>query len=142
MEEFRQRILIVRSRRREEEEVMADRSSSFNIDCDAPAYSIVHACQRVGLQSPEDVRWCRVSHFRKSAGHRRDMFDPRNWGSMLGLAEGHEGKCNCGKEMPKLEKYTFTLMSGKELNYYLGQCGGCRTIFWEETTANSPPVLS
>jgi len=114
---------------------MAERPSSFNIDCDAPSYAIVHACQRVGLETPEDVRWCRVSHLRKSAGNRR------TWGSMLGLAEGREGKCHCGQQLPKLEKYTFTLISGKELNYYLGQCRGCRTIFWEEASANSPPVL-
>jgi len=120
---------------------MAEQPSSFHIDCDAPAYSIVRACQRVGLEAPEDVRWCRVSHMRKSAGNRRDMFDPRTWGSMLGLAEGHEGKCHCGQALPKLEKYTFTLISGKELNYYLGQCRGCRTIFWEEATATSPPLL-
>jgi hypothetical protein len=121
---------------------MADEASQFTIDCDAPAYSIVHACQRVGLESPEDVRWCRVSHFRKLAGQRRDVLNPRNWGSLLGLAEVREGKCNCGHELPKLEKYTFTLISGKELNYYLGQCLSCRTIFWEEATATSPPVLS
>ncbi len=120
---------------------MADHSSSFQIECDAPSYSIVHACQIVGLEAPEDVRWCRMRHLHKQANNRRDMLDPRTWGSLLGLAEPREGKCHCGRELPKLEKYTFTLISGKELNYYLGQCHSCRTIFWEEASANSPPVM-
>jgi len=29
------------------------------IDCDAPPYAIVQACERRGLRSPLDVRWCR-----------------------------------------------------------------------------------
>jgi hypothetical protein len=28
--------------------------------------------------------------------------------------------------------YTFTMSTGKELSYCLGQCGKCHTIFWEE----------
>jgi hypothetical protein len=40
--------------------------------------------------------------------------------------------CFCGEKLPVLTLHIFTLSSGKELSYYLGQCGRCRTIFWEE----------
>ena len=35
-------------------------SGLSEIECDAPAYSVVQACRKLGLQSPEDVRWCQA----------------------------------------------------------------------------------
>jgi hypothetical protein len=50
----------------------------------------------------------------------------------LGLTESSEGHCLCGQVLPRLDKCAFTLLSGKELHYFLGQCKRCRTVFWEE----------
>jgi hypothetical protein len=31
-----------------------------------------------------------------------------------------------------LERCTFTFRDGRQRDYLLGQCGRCRTVFWEE----------
>jgi len=118
---------------------MSEGSAAFSFECDAPSYAVVRACQRCGLEAPEDVRWCRVSHFRETANHRRDVLNPLTWGELLGLVQPREGRCHCGRELPRLERYTFTFASGRQQHYYLGQCRACRTIFWEESSATSPP---
>jgi hypothetical protein len=41
---------------------MFSRLGPINIDCDAPAYGVVEACEKLGFQSPLDVRWCGMSH--------------------------------------------------------------------------------
>jgi hypothetical protein len=103
----------------------------IEINCDAPPYSIVRACRMVGFRTPEDVRWARLSLFRKEHFHRPKLLNPSTWKSLLGMDESSEGHCSCGSALPILEKYTFTCQSGRELEYFLGQCPGCRTIFWE-----------
>jgi hypothetical protein len=32
----------------------------MDIECEAPPYSVVKACQGLRFQSPLDVRWCRI----------------------------------------------------------------------------------
>ena len=38
-------------------------SRTMEIVCDAPAYPIVVACKRIGLDRPEDVRWLKMDHY-------------------------------------------------------------------------------
>jgi hypothetical protein len=38
----------------------------------------------------------------------------------------------CGHVLPTLEKYAFTFAFGKVVDFLLGQCHRCRTMFWEE----------
>lgn len=112
---------------------MTSRLGPMEIECDSPPYSIVKACTRIGVHDPEDVRWCRVSG--QAETHRL------NWRELIRhpwrfLTGGHraQGKnCVCGHELPQLDQYTFTMMSGLEKSYELGQCIHCRTIYWEET---------
>ena len=111
---------------------MFHRLQAFQIDCDAPAYPIVQACRTIGLRDPEDVRWVRLARFCKDRSARVDLLNPRTWTSLLGGNPNRELRCSCGQELPNLDKCTFTLISGKELHYYLGQCGRCHTVFWEE----------
>jgi hypothetical protein len=103
-----------------------------HIEYDAPPYSIVRACRLIGLQSPEDVRWCRLSRDRKRPPGRLELFNLKSWQMFLGMGEGEESKCTCGQEFPRLEMYTFTFVSGREKHYFLGQCPRCRAIYWEE----------
>ena len=106
-------------------------SHSLDIPCDAPSYSIVKACRMVGVRTPEDVRWCRLSHFRKGRHARLDLFSLQTWKFLLGMSPENSA-CSCGQELPRLEEYTFTSVSGKETRYLIGQCARCRTVFWEE----------
>ena len=85
--------------------------------CDAPAYPVVQACNRLGLESPEDVRWCRL----------RNLVAESFWRSS---AKG--GNCLCGQRVPDLMHCTFTYANGTEETYILGQCERCRTILWDE----------
>jgi hypothetical protein len=111
---------------------MSQKSETFPFECDAPPYSIVKACHMIGIRAPEDVRWCRLSHFRRRLHSARVLLDPQTWKALLGMDEHESEKCNCGQVLPVLELYTFTLLSGRQRQYLLAQCGRCRTIFWEE----------
>jgi hypothetical protein len=113
---------------------MANRLGPIDILCDAPPYSVVKACRTLEMQAPEDVRWFRMSYFLNRQAGWREMLSGQTWKSMLGMNQGPAGKkCSCGHELPALVKYTFTYITGQEASYFLGQCGRCRTIFWEET---------
>ena len=104
----------------------------MNIDCDAPPYAIVRACRKIGLQAPEDVRWFRLSRFRKGQSARLEFFNPRTWKALLGMQESRNSTCTCGQELPLLERYTFTFRTGRQSSYLIGQCRRCRTIYWDE----------
>jgi hypothetical protein len=99
----------------------------IEISCDAPSYLIVQACERLHFLSPLDVRWRRLSNFLSegSAGLRI-------WSFLFVKNQSDRKMCTCGAMLPVLEDYAFTLACGKVLNYGLGQCPKCRTVFWEE----------
>jgi hypothetical protein len=110
---------------------MANKFGPIEIHCDAPSYAIVRACRMVGLETPEDVSWYRMSHAGNGPQGRRAR-SVLHWESFFGLGNPARTKCTCGQDLPKLERYTFTFLGGKEAHYFLGQCGRCRTVFWEE----------
>jgi hypothetical protein len=97
--------------------------------CDAPPYAIVRACQSLGFVTPEDVRWCRIDHFLEAQAEWRTLLQCEPWKPTKGWSGGVL-TCSCGQDLPRLDTYTFTLASGKELCYQLGQCRRCRAIFW------------
>jgi hypothetical protein len=112
---------------------MFQRTRPIEINCDAPPYAIVKACQLFGVQAPQDVGWCRVSHAPTgTAGRRLRLFDVRAWKQFLGMDAPEGPACVCGSERPVVERYTFTYSTGGKAHYSIGQCGRCRTIFWEE----------
>jgi len=111
---------------------MFNRSHTIEIHCDAPPYSIVQACRMIGMANPEDVRWERLGHYRTVQPGRLELFNPLTWKVFFGIGELKEMGCTCGRDLPRLEKYTFTLITAVEVHYLLGQCPRCHTIFWEE----------
>jgi hypothetical protein len=111
---------------------MSSQLGPLEIDCDAPPYGIVAACHQIGLESPEDVRWCRISRHQHAPRNRREVFtNPWKW--LFGSSRHATEVCACGQSLPDMEEFTFTLLSGKEMHYRMGQCRRCRTIFWDET---------
>jgi hypothetical protein len=107
----------------------------MEINCDAPPYPVVQACQRLGIRSPEDVRWRRLSQVFAGEGSQRTAAHNALWKLFFGwgqpaIAGGRT--CTCGQKLPELGKFTFTYRSGKEATYLLGQCRRCLTIFWDE----------
>lgn len=79
--------------------------------CDAPRYSVVVASKRVGIETPEDVRWRRVN-----------TADYHNKGRL---------GCSCGETILYFDRYVFTFLSGDEEAYWMKQCRRCRTVFWD-----------
>jgi hypothetical protein len=106
----------------------------MDITCDAPHYSFVEACEKVGFQSPLDVRWCRTRHF---LGGQREPggFHPLRW--LFGGSQNPKITCTCGQPLPRMESCVCIWESGKEAHYLLGQCSRCRTMFWEEVAISS-----
>jgi hypothetical protein len=104
----------------------------IEIDCDAPPYAIVRACQRIGIRTPEDVRWARLSHFLTSSDRTHDWLQVQPWLALLGVGRPTDRTCACGEKLPGLERFTFVLSSGKQRDYFLGQCARCRCVYWEE----------
>jgi hypothetical protein len=111
---------------------MSHQTWPIEISCDAPSYLIVQACERLGFQSPLDVRWCRMSHYLSgdSPGQRLLHF-------LFLKGQADKKTCFCRQTLPLLEDYAFTFACGKVLNYSLAQCPKCRSIFWEEAAAQA-----
>jgi hypothetical protein len=110
---------------------MPDHMGFLEIECDAPPYPIVHACRKLDLSEPEDVRWCRKGrHSRRHHSWIQSLTGPI-WERLLGRGEPEEPMCVCGRPLPILECYCFTFQSGERVEYEVGQCPRCRTIHWE-----------
>ena len=108
---------------------MSSRLGPIEICCDAPSYAVVRASRWLGLASPEDVRWLRVSHFLQSDAA---PFDAHAWTLYVEMGGARRRRCSCGNDLPILERCTFTFRDGRQRDYLLGQCGRCQTVFWEE----------
>jgi hypothetical protein len=107
----------------------------IDIVCDAPPYSIIQACNRIGIQRPEDVRWCRMSHYLSGEDGRKDSLHFAPWKTMFSAtSKASRLNCACGHALPILEKCTFTFITGREASYFIGQCKRCLRIYWDETT--------
>jgi hypothetical protein len=104
---------------------------SLDLECDAPSYSIVKISQILGFQSPVDVRWCRLSHF--PGGERgRQGFWTRLRRFFFSRTEAKRKTCTCGQPLPDMKRLALAHLFPQEVNYFLGQCPRCRTIFWEK----------
>jgi len=110
---------------------MSEKLGPIEIECDAPPYPVVRAGSRVGLVCPEDVRWFRMSRFLANQEGLQDIFRSPFWKLFLGARVGKRA-CTCGHDLPSLERYTFTFRTGRQASYLIGQCIGCRTVYWEE----------
>lgn len=102
------------------------------IECDAPPYAVVQACTVLGFRQPLDVRWRPARErkpYRCPEGHGLGR---RLWEALLGRGRGRHLACPCGQGLPPLGRYEFTLRWGREVEYRLGQCPRCATMFWEE----------
>jgi len=109
----------------------------MDIQCDAPPYSVVKACEGLGFQSPLDVRWCRMSHVLRSRGEVGGGvgFHPLRW--LCGSGQPTKTTCSCGGALPLIECYTFAFVSEKKAHYLLGQCWRCWTMYWEVASVPS-----
>src|SRR5207244_12610388 len=108
---------------------MPNRLGPLEVNCDAPPYNIVRACQMIGLRSPEDVRWSRLSQFAgASAAGRESITQGPSWRSLLGMSPAECVRCKCGQKLPLLEQYTFTLISGRQTSYITGHCTRCLAL--------------
>jgi hypothetical protein len=111
---------------------MSNRLGPLEISCDAPPYSVVCACRQVGFQSPEDVRWSRISQVLDVPADEWQAYKRQPWKLLLRMSQAAGPSCRCGQRLPGMDQYTFTYLAGNEVSYLLGQCNRCRTIYWEE----------
>jgi hypothetical protein len=110
---------------------MPNRLGPLEVNCDAPPYNIVRACRMVGIRSPEDVRWSRLSDYVTSQANGRAIPKQQSWKMILGLGQPASGTCVCRQKLPVLEHFTFTLISGNQNSYFIGQCTRCLSVYWE-----------
>lgn len=112
---------------------MYNQLGPLEVICDAPPYPIVQACNAIGVEMPEDVRWARMSHYLEQLEEPSERNVDRSvWKKILQPVQGKEHVCCCREKLPKLSKYRFTYSSGDEVTYSVGQCLKCRTVYWEE----------
>jgi hypothetical protein len=116
-----------------EEFIVAKQLGPLEISCDAPPFSVVTACRRVGFQEPEDVRWSRLSQVLGAPSREWEALKRNPLKLVLRMGAPDMKKCHCGQKLPELDHYTFTFLAGEESSYLLGQCPRCRTVYWEET---------
>jgi hypothetical protein len=112
---------------------MANQLGTIDIDCDAPGYPVVRACSALGFRDPLDVRWCRLTHLPAEPHGLRAVLSLRKWTQFFGLSRPRGKACLCGRELPALEWYCFREPAGRMIDYLLGQCRRCRTMFWDTT---------
>jgi hypothetical protein len=114
---------------------MAKQLGPIEITCDSPCYAIVKACHLVGLTTPEDVRWYRLSNF---------LVEHAGWSEVARMFSWHllpvnrylaGSKCTCGQALPRVRRCLFSTSTGGSFTYLLGQCPRCQTIFWEDAGA-------
>lgn len=116
---------------------MSTQLGPIEICCDAPSYQVVQACRYLGFQSPEDVRWLRMSRF-GSSQKRRQHGLASLFSKLFGKKRARRDRtCTCGKTLPELRSVVVTFNNGDEAFYFLGQCSGCRTISWDEPDRRS-----
>jgi hypothetical protein len=72
-----------------------------------------------------------MSHFLDGEGQRGLTFARRIWQWLFGARKPRLATCTCGQPLPGLTKYGFSFLAQNVGDYLLGQCSGCRTIFWD-----------
>lgn len=108
---------------------MSKQVGPLEICCDAPPYCVVRACRGVGIRSPEDVRWLRLSTFRRPVRPRGVM--DYLWELVRGTKRPAGTACTCGRGLPELKVVIVEFDEGEELPYLFGQCPRCQTVFWD-----------
>lgn len=84
------------------------------------------------MRAPEDVRWCRLGRrTRRHYGWIHFLASPI-WGRLLGRREPETSSCTCGRSLPEMACYSFTFQNGDQVDYEMGQCVRCRTIYWDK----------
>src|SRR6516165_6606718 len=108
---------------------MPEQVGPIDIECDAPSYGIVRGCRDLGLETPLDVRWLRLDHVADGRYSPRHLRRVQAWTAALGLTRPARPTCSCGQALPSVERCTFILRSGIQVDYLLGQCARCKTIY-------------
>ena len=100
---------------------------------DLPPAPIVEACERIGFLGSKDVGWSKVStlHSSRSGWFTRLANRVAASRQYPGAAKCPEIECTCGEHYVLLLKYRFTLDTGAQLDYRIGQCERCGTIHWD-----------
>jgi hypothetical protein len=113
---------------------MSKQLGRVEVLCEAPPYPIVRASCSLGIRTPEDVRWLRMSTFRCRQPDRTRGLTSYLRGLFRGM-DGHVGRvCTCGSPLPNLWLVMISLVEfdiDQIPAYLLGQCVGCRTVFWD-----------
>ena len=118
-----------------EEVTVFSRLGPLEVHCDAPSYAMVRTCHALGFHAPLDVRWCRMSHYLSALIGWKGLFNRNTWKMLWETRARGEKACFCGEQLPRLMMYTFTLNTGEELSFFLGQCSRCHSVFWEQVSA-------
>jgi hypothetical protein len=118
---------------------MEDNLGPIDLCCDSPPYFIVQACRQLGIHTPEDVAWFRVPTVSPT---RARLAGSQALRKLLGMANPPGNGCVCGQPLPRLDKCTFTLSSGREVNYLIGQCDQCLAIYWDGGESTVAPSAS
>jgi len=104
----------------------------IEICCDAPPYPVVQVCRHIRFQSPEEVRWLRMSAFRNWQDGRHQGPSLQSWKMLWKMGKRAGRTCTCGGPLPELRLIAFTFNMGDKASYFFGQCHRSRTIFRDE----------
>ncbi len=111
---------------------MFDWTDTQEFECDAPPYPIVEACETIGIHTPLDVRWCRISRSPSASGQPPGLFG-RLVRKLFHAGPSSLGStCFCRGPLPETECYRFTCTAEESVCYRIGQCSRCGTIFWDD----------
>jgi hypothetical protein len=98
---------------------------------DLPPAPIVEACERIGFLRSQDVGWSKVSKLLSKRSGWFDHLVTRFMANRPSPSRCREIVCSCGEHFVLLLKYRFTLDTGEQIDYRIGQCERCQTIHWD-----------
>jgi len=110
---------------------MSKQLGSIEVLCDAPPYEIVQTCRALGIRTPEDVRWLRLSTFRGRTLRCQSGVVSYLRGLFRTARQNPGSICTCGRAIPPQDIVVITFEAGEQVAYQLVQCARCRTVFWE-----------
>lgn len=110
---------------------MSKQLGSIEVLCDSPPYEVVQTCRALGIRTPEDVRWLRLSTFRGQLLRRSSGVMSYLRGLFRTPRQDDGSACTCGRAIPLQDIVVITFDGSEQVAYQLGQCVRCRTVFWD-----------
>jgi hypothetical protein len=104
----------------------------LEVVCDAPPYGVVRASRALGIEAPEDVRWCETERYLRERSYDHAAWRGEGWNELVERLGPRVLACPCGRRLPAVLGYRCAGGADASGLYYLGQCVRCKRVYWHK----------